>query len=315
MNDQVVNKKMLYLVSQNKELCDIVSELWGQDNMLEFQTAGSALEFLLIDPPEILIIDISLPDMSGLELLRLVKEENVYRQLSTLLYIEDFNQTKDFDWSSLDVDDFISPPFSLEMLKARIELGIQRSSRTLDASPLTHLPGNTSIINTIKERIQQGEDFALGYCDLDYFKSYNDKYGFSRGDEVLMMTARLVVTTVRSFKLKNAFVGHVGGDDFVFVMPSKYAELACEHIIASFDAIIPQFYDAKDREQKGITSIDRQGILRKFPFMSISIAVVVNKDSRLEHYGQVSQIASALKSQVKSMPGSSFLIDRRPILI
>ena len=303
----------LYVVTTDCELKDMVQRLWPEKNLAIFSTASEALERLLIDPPSMLIVDFALPDMPGLELLRLVKEENVYNQLPTIVYLKDRTLVNSIIWSTLGVDDFILGPLEIYNLKARIELGIQRSNRTVDASPLSHLPGNTSITNTIKQRIDNREDFALGYCDLDYFKSYNDKYGFTRGDEVLMMSARLVVTTIRSFKIKGSFVGHVGGDDFIFILPPEHAVLACEHIIESFDAIIPQFYDLQDREQKGIISVDRQGILRYFPFISISIAVVINKDGNLEHYGQVSQRASDLKSQVKGMQGSQYLIDRRPV--
>lgn len=309
------NTTTFYLVTTSSELPRLISELWPepQSNLVVFKTAGEALERLLIDPPTLLITDLDLPGMSGIELLRVVKEENVYGQMPAMLYLESTTQLNDLEWSSLDIDDFIIAPVDLNTLKARIELTLHRSSRTLDASPLTHLPGNTSIINAIKQRIEAKEDFALGYCDLDHFKSYNDKYGFARGDELLMMSARLIVTTVRSFRVKNAFVGHVGGDDFVFILPSEYSVLACEHIVESFDAIVTQFYDDKEREQNGIVSVDRHGILRNFPFISMSIAVVINKDGNLQHYGQVSQIASSLKSQAKAIPGSQYIIDRRSL--
>lgn len=309
------NAVTFYLVTTSPELPKLISELWPepQASLTIFKTVGEALERLLIDPPTLLITDLDLPGMSGVDLLRMVKEENVYGQMPAMLYLNSPEQLKNLEWSSLDIDDFIIAPVDPDILRARIELTMRRGSRTLDASPLTHLPGNTSIINTIKQRIEDKEDFALGYCDLDYFKSYNDKYGFARGDELLMMSARLIVTTVRSFRVKNAFVGHVGGDDFVFILPSEYAVLACEHIVESFDAIVTQFYDDREREQKGIVSVDRHGILRNFPFISVSIAVVVNKDGNLQHYGQVSQIVSALKSQAKAMPGSQYVIDRRAL--
>lgn len=309
------NATTFYLVTTSTELPRLIGEIWPEPeaNLVIFKTPGEALERLLIDPPTLLITDLHLPNMTGVELLRVVKEENVYGQMPAMLYLESPEQLNDLEWSSLDVDDFLIAPLKRDILKARIELTLYRSSRTLDASPLTHLPGNTSIINTIKQRIEAKEDFALGYCDLDHFKSYNDKYGFARGDELLMMSARLIVTTVRSFRVKNAFVGHVGGDDFVFILPSEYAVLACEHIVESFDAIVTQFYDDKEREQNGIISVDRHGILRNFPFISMSIAVVINKDGNLEHYGQVSQIASSLKSQAKAMPGSQYIIDRRSL--
>jgi diguanylate cyclase (GGDEF)-like protein len=183
--------------------------------------------------------------------------------------------------------------------------------RALDANPLSKLPGNTSIIQRIQQLIDNGDDFALAYCDLDYFKSYNDKYGFSRGDEVLMMAARVIVNTIRSYQGVSSFVGHVGGDDFVFILPPDKVEDACKRIIKAFDEIVPHFYDPADRKRGNITSVDREGNTKIFPLMAISLAVVVNTERRIEHYGEVSSIAMELKKKAKEDPKSSYVIDRR----
>ena len=188
---------------------------------------------------------------------------------------------------------------------------MRRSRRNLDANPLTRLTGNTSIINYLQDRIGHKEAFSMGYCDQDYFKSFNDRYGFARGDEVLLMTARIIVNILRQVSADNYFVGHVGGDDFIFAMPSEFAETVCEKIIAAFDNIVPQFYDAEDRQKGGIISLDRQGVLRSFPMMAISIAVVTNHNGKLRHVGEASQIAMNLKKKAKENPKSSYVLDRR----
>jgi len=159
--------------------------------------------------------------------------------------------------------------------------------------------------------IDRQEDFALAYADLDYFKSFNDKYGFSRGDEVLMMSARIIVNTIRGFTGVRSFVGHVGGDDFVFILPPDKVELACQHIVENFDSIVPHFYDEEDRAKGYIQSTDREGNMRTFPLMAISIAVVLNIGGRLKHYGEASQIAMTLKKKAKENPKSSYVLDQR----
>ena len=270
-----------------------------------------AVETLFIDPPDLLVVDAALADIPGLELVAMVKSENVYRQLPVAFVMDESALAEDIDWCAAEVDELLTRPLTAAMLRARISLTLARASRSLDANPLTKLPGNTSIIGRIQERIDRKEDFALAYADLDYFKSFNDKYGFSRGDEVLMMTARIIVNTVRAVGGAKAFVGHVGGDDFVFILPVDQVEAACQAVVRSFDDIVPHFYDADDRERGFIQSVDREGNRRTFPLMAISIAVVFNRDGRLTHYGEASQMAMTLKKKAKENPRSCYVLDKR----
>ena len=303
----------VYLLSADQELKAALSSLW-EDNHLEivhFERGRGAIEVLFNELPDLLIVDHDLPDMPGLDVVNLVKSENVYRQLPVILAIREETLGTGDDWCSAEVDDVIIIPSSPARMKVRVFLTITRASRAFDANPLSKLPGNTSIIQRIQEMIDRQEDFALAYADLDYFKSFNDKYGFSRGDEVLMMSARIIVNTIRGFTGVRSFVGHVGGDDFVFILPPDKVELACQRIVENFDSIVPHFYDEEDRARGFIQSTDREGNMRTFPLMAISIAVVFNVGGRLKHYGEASQIAMTLKKKAKENPKSSYVLDMR----
>ena len=108
-----------------------------------------------------------------------------------------------------------------------------------------------------------------------------------------------------------AFVGHVGGDDFVFILTPDRVEDACQRVVASFDDIVPHFYDAEDRANGFIHSVDREGNHRQFPLMAVSIAVVFNRDGRLTHYGEASQTAMTLKKKAKENVKSCYVLDKR----
>ncbi len=307
-------QQKVYLLSPDAGLKDALSGLWedGQLEVVHFDRGRGAIEVLFNELPDLLIVDHDLPDMPGLEVVNLVKSENVYRQLPVILVIREESLMTGADWCGAEVDDLIILPTSPPRLKARIYLTISRASRAFDANPLSKLPGNTSIIQRIQEMIDREEDFALAYADLDYFKSFNDKYGFSRGDDVLMMTARIIVNTIRGFSGVRSFVGHVGGDDFVYILPPDRVELACQRIVENFDSIVPHFYDEEDRARGFIQSTDREGNMRTFPLMAISIAVVFNMEGkRLQHYGEASQIAMNLKKKAKENPKSSYVLDKR----
>lgn len=308
-----VAKHRAILVSPDESLKELLCSIWPED-VLDFTTyseAKGAVEHLFNDPPDLLIVDNRLADVSAAELARLVKSENVYRQLPVIVCLDDADLQNPWDWNKVEVDDFLIRPFFKPVVRERVNLTLCRALRALDANPLSKLPGNTSIIQRIQTLIDRKQDFALAYCDLDYFKSFNDKYGFSRGDEVLMMSARIIVNTVKSFVGEQTFVGHVGGDDFVVITSPDIVEEVCQRIIFSFDGIVPNFYDMEDRKRKSIVSTDRQGNIQTFPLMAISIAVVFNINGKLKHYGEASAIAMGLKKKAKEDPKSSYVLDRR----
>ena len=147
--------------------------------------------------------------------------------------------------------------------------------------------------------------------DIDNFKPYNDRYGFSRGDEVIILVARLIINAVEEIALAGSFVGHVGGDDFVFIVAADKVELVCGKIIANFDAVRNMFLDVADIKRGHFAGQDRQGNPTRFELLSISIAVVPTGGKRYSHYGEVSVAASQMKHYVKQFSGSNYKIDRR----
>lgn len=181
----------------------------------------------------------------------------------------------------------------------------------LDASPLTRLPGNIAIEQVLKEKMDHGEKFALCYVDLDDFKAYNDRYGYARGSELIKLTGEILYRSKDENGDPGDFVGHIGGDDFVLVTSPENVESVCKAIIAAFDGAVPDYYDQEDRDCGYIEGTDRYGVTRRFPLMSISIAVVTDVKRNFKSPLEIAQVATEIKEYVKSLPGSNYLIDRR----
>jgi GGDEF domain-containing protein len=201
---------------------------------------------------------------------------------------------------------------NLELEIRKMMRNIQASQRLcLDASPLTRLPGNRAIERVLQDKMDRDERFALCYVDLDDFKAYNDKYGYARGSELIKLTGEIIYRAKDLHAELQDFVGHIGGDDFVLIVAPEHAQPVCEAIIADFDRVISDHYDAGDRKQGFIEGKDRFGTVRQFPIMTISIAVV--SDSRREFRSpiEIAQIATEIKDYIKTLPGSNYLIDRR----
>jgi diguanylate cyclase (GGDEF)-like protein len=214
-------------------------------------------------------------------------------------------------WGELKCDDYLRRSLLDTDLTARVGLCILRAERNVEVSPLTRLPGNITIIKQIQSRLDRGDIFALAYADIDYFKPFNDKYGFSRGDEVLKMLGRLILNIVKQRQSQKSFVGHIGGDDFVFIVEPALAEEIAEEIIDNLDQIIPTFYDPEDRERGAIVARDRRGRERVFPLISLSIGLADNRTNEFTHYGQMAEVASEMKQFAKTVQGSCCRFDRR----
>ena len=182
---------------------------------------------------------------------------------------------------------------------------------SLDASPLTRLPGNIAIERVLHRRLAGKNPFAFFYADLDNFKAYNDNYGYVQASEVIKISAELIDQAVRKVADSEAFVGHVGGDDFVIIADSEPAELLCKQIIADFDAEISKHYSAEDLARGAIEGIDRYGVPRTFPIMTISIAVVICSSGEFSSATAIAKVAAEIKDYVKGFSGSNYMLNRR----
>jgi len=181
----------------------------------------------------------------------------------------------------------------------------------LDASPLTRLPGGVAIENIVKKRLLDGSSLAFCLLDLANFKSFNDRYGYARGNEVIQETARIITNVVEELGGGGDFIGHIGGDDFVIITTADRYEKICRAIIEAFDKEILNFYDSEDRKRGHILAKTRQGKKISFPIMTVSIAVVTNQLRRLQNYIHVGEIAAELKNYAKSFSRSTYVADRR----
>lgn len=269
-----------------------------------------AIHELVHDPPCLILASEGAGGRSVETLTRDLKSDPFLGRLPLIVFVRDI-RLNDIDWSTLGVDDYITVPYRPEDVVQRVRLCLSRLTRSLDANPLTRLPGNTTILFETTARIESGQPFALAYLDIDNFKSFNDRYGYGRGDEVLVVACRILTTVVGELAGPEGFVGHVGGDDFVFMSRPHTIDAICQTVIKRFDLVIPDFYDRDDRLRGYIDSVDRRGNHEQFPIMSLSIAVVTNEHHPIAHPGDVSKIASELKKRAKALRGSVYVKDQR----
>lgn len=179
------------------------------------------------------------------------------------------------------------------------------------ANPLTGLPGNIALEQELCRLISEDAEFSIVYIDIDNFKSYNDRYGFGRGDRVILFTSRLLNSVLRKYGGQKSFLSHIGGDDFVIILHNEQTDEACHRFIKYFDRLIKSYYDEADRTRGKIQGFDRENKEKYFPLMSVSIAFIeCNKDTKCS-MKIISEKAAQLKRYAKSIPGSIVVKDRR----
>lgn len=214
-------------------------------------------------------------------------------------------------WYGAGADEILSPLFSPSEQRARLDALSVRTERNVAVHPSTRLPGTTEIEREIRRRLESESRFAVCYADLDHFKEFNDRYSYYDGDRVIFLLSRILHDVVRGLLGSEGFVGHIGGDDFIFVTPLSEYPPVCAEILAVFDELIPLQYSDQDRRAGYFFGKDRRGQLHRVPLMTLSIGVVTNQHRRFSHPAEVSELATEMKSYAKSLPGSVFVADRR----
>lgn len=290
----------------------MTERLFGNKHkVIIFSSLNLALDYIYNSIPDLLIVDFIQGNPAAFTVVSDLKADSIFGQVSIVGLFGDDQEMPDN--SLLPIDDFIRYPAEEEEVLSRICICLARADRVVETNPLTRLPGNITILKQVQSRIESGVIFAMAWVDIDYFKPFNDKYGFARGDEVLKMLGRLVLNTVRQKQPQGSFIGHIGGDDFVFIVNHDVMEEVSQDLIDNFSNIVPTFYDSEDRAKGCIESVDREGAHRTFPVMGLSVGITHNSKRSFKHYGEMAEVASEMKKFAKMCGGGCSKTDQRVV--
>ncbi|MEO8744031.1 MAG: response regulator [Candidatus Dormiibacterota bacterium] len=261
--------------------------------------------------PNIILLDLMLGDMTGDQILAEIRSDFRTR-LIPVVFLTVRNSLKDkVEHLLAGADDYVTKPFIPEELVARLRAVMSRSTTTRDLNPLTGMSGNSDILREMGRRLAEGDRFACLYPDIDAFKSYNDHYGFLRGDDVIKTLATIVLEVLEENYSQRHFAGHVGGDDFVILTDPNLAETIASEVTRRFDEAMPALYDPIDRERGWIESEERNGNTLRTPLVSVSIGIVIAEPGRYTSAASLASRAAEVKGVAKRMPGSKWVLDRR----
>lgn len=305
------NAKIL-LADDSHAIRFLVSEILTNAGftVIEAEDGQEAIDKTYKENPDLLILDYEMPHKTGFDVVREVRSRTGYLHTPIIIFTAVSDKSTKLEGLGLDIDDYLTKPADEDEIVARVKLLLKRNKQKMDCNPLTRLPGNPSIQARVEQEIASGRTFAVLYCDLNNFKSFNDKYGFEAGDRVLKTESQIIVSA--AMQDPASFVGHIGGDDFIVVCSFDKADTIAREITSKTDAVAPSFYNEEDRTNGYMISTNRKGETEKFNFLSIGIGIVHNTKKPLTSFAMVSNIGSELKCLAKKHEnGSFYVMDRR----
>ncbi|MBI4777456.1 response regulator [Candidatus Desantisbacteria bacterium] len=301
----IAPRKKILVVDDDPSICAIIGIKLEHENfeVITASHGSEALRKAYYILPDLIILDIMLPDMNGYEICkRLSMDPRTSGVPILVLTVRDSSEEViAFENGAVD---FINKPFELYSLVAHINAHLKRFDRTMLLNPLTGLRGRTIIDTEIKKRLANKErPFALMCIDVNGLKAFNDFYGFLQGDNVIKLVAEILSTSVRT-----GFIGHNGGDDFVVLIEPERVDVVCQKIISLFDEKIQGLYHPVDYGR----GQDRDRRLNDTPILTLSIGVAVNGEKQsFKRSLDIFDAASEMMEYCKSLQGSAYRISEK----
>ncbi len=316
------NKKRILLAdSVTLNAATLIGTLKDHYIVVTAQDKRSIEKQLNNQPIDMILLDTNFPDASGIDICKQLKTASATAALPVIFITSDNRVTTEAEAFNAGADDFIARPFNAPIVLARLKKQFKLSDAVkelkqlhqlaLDANPNTQLPGNNSILIAIERVLQKPDPVCIIYADLDNFKPYNDRYGFAKGDDVITFTANVIRVALQQFNCTDAFIGHIGGDDFVFIVSSDKCHQVCQEIIRRIEAGIPQFYNETDNHNGYVIAETRYGEEKHHPLISLSMGGVDLTKRGFSNVLEVVDVCSETKSAAKKQPGSNLLLCQR----
>ena len=314
-------KKEILIIDDSVENIKVLIELLKPEYNVSFAINGKkGIELAKTKKIQLILLDILMDDIDGYEVCRRLKLDKDTSDIPVIFVTavsESMDEAKGFGVGGVD---YITKPFVPIVVLARIknQMALAEAiaelrrlySLALDANPITELPGNNTIREHISLLIEKGEKCCVMVADLDNFKAYNDKYGFANGDKVISATVTTMKEVAAAMGLLNdIFLGHIGGDDFVIVLKSEKAEKYVQSLLLKFDEVIRGYYNEADLVRGHIIAKSRNGEVREFPLVSLSVAGVDLAKKTYGNYFEVSDTCAVLKCRTKKIAGSAYMIE------
>lgn len=268
----------------------------------------SALASIQEREPDLLVLDLVMPGMSGIEVCRAVKLNPFTARIPVLMLTARGDVEHKVEAFEAGADDYLAKPFDPRELRARIVALLRLVRREGDRNPTSGLPGGKAIEDEIARRAQLREPFAICYIDLDNFKPFADTFGFTIADMVIRDMGQAIRGAVEMAGSGRSFVGHIGGDDFIAVTTERDAESIARECAARFVDVATRAVGEEAVRRGHFMGIDREGRAREFPIARLSAAILKVEPDRWISVSHIGALAAEVKRRAKQRGAGTILV-------
>ena len=317
----VEKKRILIADSELFNLATLIGTLKDDYHVVVAKNGSEIFKQLKKSHIDMVILDTKFPDMDGFDICHKIKSDKPTSTIPVIFITADNTISAEERGFLAGAVDYITKPFNAPTVTVRIKNQLKLSEAiaelkrlnklALDANPNTGLPGNNSILKEIQRVVSEKAAVCVVYADLDHFKIYNDTYGFSRGDDVIIFTANVIRVALQIAGCDDCFLGHIGGDDFVFVVPVDKCQMVADEITRRMDQGVSEFYSVEDIDRGYIIATNREGKKMKHPLISLSMGAVNLTQRKNPTAFEIIDTCTEMKKAAKEQPGSSFLLCKR----
>lgn len=303
----------ILVVDDEPHIRRILQFLLEQEGYEVFQAANGEDALTMVDQvkPDLILLDVMMPKVDGFTVLGYLRENFETRQVPVIMLTAKGESAEKVRGLRGGANDYLTKPFNQEELLLRMSNMLEGNRTQREANPLTGLPGNRAIEREIMRRVSDDANYGIMYIDIDRFKSFNDYYGYQRGDQAISYLAQVIRECCGRYGSDRDFIGHVGGDDFVVITDTEHAANLSRQLIERFDSGVAELHDPADFESGYLKVQSRNGTLDKIPLITLTVALVSEARGRFLHPAQLSDTLAELKRYGKTLIGSVVVRERR----
>jgi len=228
--------KKIVIAEDDDAIAHMVNMALGDAGFLclRARDGEEALRLVKAHDPDLLVLDVMMPRVDGLEVARRLKADVMWSR-TPILMLTALASTDD-QVAGLDAgaDAYMSKPFDLREMSAQVKALVRAARRERDRNPTTNLPGSRAIDEEIDRALKSGKPTAVVHLDILAFDSYADTIGIARSEDTVRSLGAWLLEAARAASGGGAFIGHIGGSDFIAVLSPEHAEAFLAGVEAAF---------------------------------------------------------------------------------
>ena len=248
--------------------------------------------------PNVIVLDIMLPDIDGYEVCRLLRTNLRTSHIPILFLTQKDERSDKIHGLELGADDYITKPFDVEELRLRVRNTIKRAEIESLTSPTTGLPSGRLIEQQLRQLLRV-TDWGILYFGIAGLDAFNEVYGFVAGEEVLRFTALVLSETVESLGSAEDFIGHIGGDNFIVITRKALAGQLKQELERRFEENVGTHYDFMTRMQGYLVIRDSDGAEKQVPLMRLQVGVLSADEGPFTDIREVTEAAAEARRRVR----------------